>query len=100
MQAQLSDVIVNTEGGQPSYPKHMPKEMHQVPYLEGAHVLYFDGAFRNVLEKGSDGALYTLDGSKLFGKSFALVELIQTMRVNIKPCSWVCNYVFNMELGD
>ena len=45
----LSNVLLNTSGGQPSYLKQVPKEIQHEPHLERAYVLYFDGAFRWVL---------------------------------------------------
>ena len=64
---------MNTSGGRPSYPKQVLKEIQHEPDLERAYVLYFDGAFRWVLQKASGGvALYDPDGMKVFGKSFVL----------------------------
>ena len=59
---------MNTSGGQPSYSKQVPKEIQHEPDLERAYILYFDGAFRRVLQKASGGvALYDPDGMKVYG---------------------------------
>ena len=69
--------------------------------LEGAHVLYFDGVFRWVLQKASGGvALYDLDGMKVFSRSFVLSQAHNNNGANYQALFLDCRCAWRLEFDD
>lgn len=94
VRAQIADVLVHKSQDVPSYPKRETTACEEEEDIPNAHTLWFDGAYRRVLQKSSGGIVIKDPGGiTVFTRSMTLEEVASnneaeylTLMLGLKQC--------------